>query len=240
MAMNKICALLLIMHSSISLATVFSFQEQQGIVVKLVSPDGQTPLFYTKGVNVMQDFKHGYMVTAEYFHKKGLYPVGIIVHNKSNEVVKICAASIGSQQCPVFIIEARCLEQIEHVFGGTALVGVGSIWTGIFSVPNSFRGQGEDFLFLLTASALCIAGGFATDWWWHCRDYQAKARLLTGCVLNEDIIIKPGQKIIKYVLLDKDKDGVDRAQVGVLNGLQFTVFNSDDTPCFTGTAQVSS
>src|ERR1700730_7745683 len=108
MTIHKIIAILLAMYSSISITTVFSFEETQGVLVKFFSPDEPTPLFYTKGVDIMQDSVHGYMVTAKYFKTKGFYPVGIIIHNKSNDVVKISASSIGSQQRSVDDIVAQC------------------------------------------------------------------------------------------------------------------------------------
>jgi len=228
----------LAMQCSLS-ATVYSFPEQQGIVVKFVGPDEQTPLVYTKGVNIMQDFKHGYMTTANYFHKKGLYPVGIIIHNKSNEVVKISAASIGSQQRSVKDIIAHCLK-FECPIGLNISIGTGLCWIGIL---QGARGVADDvmfLLFLLAINGACIAGGFLVDFYLYFAHYKDKARVLTSCILNEEISIKPGQKITKYVLLDSHQNGVDRAEAGVLNGLEFTVFNGDNTPRFNGTAQVSS
>ena len=238
MTIHKIIALFLAMHSCMSSAAVFSFPEQHGILVKLVSPDKRTPLFYTKGLNVTQDFKDGYMVTAQYFNERGFYPVGIIVHNKSDEVVTISAASIGSQQRSVNDIIEHC-SKFEGNLAVPTFVGVVGIWAGIFQADNGRRMSGELFLLLLAASGLCIAGGFAVDLLWYSLHYQTKKRLLAGCILNEEITIKPGQKIIKYVLLDRYKDGFDRTVAGVLNGLEFTIFNSDNTPRFNCTAQVS-
>jgi hypothetical protein len=244
MAVHKIVFILIAIYTGVACASTIAFEEMAGVVVRFVDPDEQTRLFYAKGLTFTPGAlnTNGYMVTAQFFRNKGFYPVGIIVHNKSSEVIKISAQSVGSQQRCVDTILTQCckysvLETDIRVLAGICLfcmaycsllergargrVRADSIWSMVIGMP-------------LTAVAL------SCYWRWHTQDNAAKVDALCEHMLSKEIIIKPGQKIIRYVLLDSCHNGINRKEFGVLDGLQFTVFNADGSPRIVCKAQVAS
>jgi hypothetical protein len=235
MHVNKLMTILIVLQVGTACATTLSFDETRGIAVTLVNPDAQTRLFYTKGFLCTPGPRdtNGFMVTAQYFKDKSFCPIGVIVHNKSNEIVKISATSVGSQQRSIDTVLSQCcglntLENDTRFFAGLALclIAYSSL---LERAPRGVRRTADSFWSVVIGGPLTVA--FLSCFWLWCSNHSAaKARALSQYMLNEEVIIKPGQKVIRYILLDSCVDGMQRAENDVLNGLQFTVFNADGSP----------
>jgi|GEM_PF-3333189 len=235
MYLNKLMAMLVLLHASMSCATTLSFKETQGVTVTFVNPDAQTRLFYTKGLTftpVPHD-KNGYMVTAQYFKDKNLCPIGVIVHNKSNEIIKISAASVGSQQGPMDTILSQCcrfksLENDTRIFAGICLFFIA--YTNLLERAPRGHGPAADSVWSVMIGMPLTAAILSCFWLSWAKDSAAKVRALSQYMLNDELIIKPGQKVIRYILLDSSVNGVARVDSDIFGELEFTVFNADGLP----------
>ncbi len=167
-----------------------------------------------------------YMIRPQFFTKRDIYPVGIIIHNKGAVPIKISAKSICEHD--IWHLLQRCLVNNSEPMIATWLTGsLGIFVTGMINILERDMIQrlwGPVTKWALLISTLATSCALYSE----LHEQQLCIDALSRHMLTADRIVRPGQKIITYTLFDRYQQGMDRAEFGGLSGIKLDLFDLGD------------